>query len=969
MSAGAAGPRPGGPGRLLRGAVAALVLYSLLGYLAVPWLVHRIAPEQVAAALDAELDLGDVAFDPFLLRLRLFDVRLAGPRGAGAFETATPLTLERAELDLSFASLFRLRPAVALRLDGPRVVVERDAEGTLNWLALARPSPAAEPETAPESGEPASGLPKARVSLAIADGRVDYVDGTRPGGFRTHVGDLDFSLEGLTLPAGEPAPVALGAAVDGSAPLRVDARVSAAPTLRVELDLEALPLDLVDRWLADTTPLRDLDGALSATLVVALPEGGSLQLEDSSLELRGLSARLADSREPALAVERIALEDVAGPLAPLELRVGRLAVDDPAASVVRPAAAPTDDDETAPPANADAAGPGATPRLVLAETRVQGLAVALRDETLPEASTLTVDEGRIELGALAVLGARDDDPATPLRLEARLARSGALTVDGRLRRAALAGEATLRLEGLDLAAFAPWVDAATRLGLRAGRLDLSADLTGAAGKTPEVTAGGTLAVSDLDLTDPDEVPLLAFERLALEGIAFDLGARRLGLAAVRLDAPELRFARLADGRTNLSGAGPRVPGPEPSTEAPPPPASTQEAAGAPWGWAVDAVTIRGGTLDFVDEALVIPFATTVEGLGGSARGLASDAAEPAEVDLDGTIPPNGSAAIRARLDPLAPLDQAEIAVDFARVPMPRLSPYVATFAGREVTGGRLQLDLDYRLDAGRLEAGNRVVLSAFRLGPSVDAPEAMDLPLDLALALLRDPDDRIRLEVPVRGDVDDPEFDLGPVILGAVRRVLTNLVTAPFRLLAGLVPGGGDAPIDRVRFPFGAATIPEDQLDRLVALESALLQRPALVLVLTPTHAGAADAGALREQALEDALAAELEGVDGDRDEALRALYRRRVSAEELEALEEQYGEDGRAGVLEAELRGQLLAEQTLPPGTLETLARERIAALRAHLEGAGLPPERIRTMEGVREVEGGDERLTLAFELAPTEG
>jgi hypothetical protein len=962
-----------------------LVLWSLLGYLAVPWLVHRIAPRQVAAALDAELELGDVAFDPFLLRLRLFDVRLAGPGNRGAFETTTPLAVDRVELDLSFPSLFRLRPAVALRLDGPRVVVERDAEGRLNWLALPRPREPAEPEdAAPVAGEDPGGLPRARVSLAIADGRVDYVDGSRPGGFRTHLGELAFSLDGLVLPTGEPAPVLLGAAVDGSAPLRVDARVSAAPTLRVELDLEDLPLGLVDRWLADTTPLRGLAGALSARLVLALPEDGPLQLESSSLELRGLSARLADPREPALAVERIALESVAGPLVPLELRVGRLAVDAPVASAVRPPPEPEpasgvpgpDAPElaatpaTEAPEAADSTETGAPPRLVLEETRVRGLALSLRDDTLPEAATVTVDEGRIELGALAVLGARDEDPPTPLHLEARLVRSGTLTVDGRLRSAALAGEAALRLEGLDLAAFAPWVDAATRLGLRAGRLDLAADLAGAAGEPPEATAGGTLSVTGLDLTDPDQVPLLAFERLALEGIAFDLGARRLALADVRLDAPELRFARLADGSTNLSGVGPRAPGAEPpaAPEAPTAPDGAEGAAGEPWRWAVDAVEVTGGTLDFVDEALVIPFATTVETLGGSARGLASDAAEPAELELAGTIPPNGTAGIRARLDPLAPLEQAEIAVDFARVPMPRLSPYVATFAGREVTGGRLELDLDYTLDGGRLEAENRIVLSAFRLGPSVDAPGALDLPLDLALALLRDPDDRIRLEVPVGGDVNDPEFDLGPVILGAVRRVLTNLVTAPFRLLAGLVGGGGDVPIDRVRFPFGAATIPEDQFDRLVALESALLQRPALALVLTPTHAGTADAGALRERALEEALAAELEAVDGDRSAALRALYRRRVSAEELEALEDQYGEDGREGVLEAELRGRLLAEQALPPGALEALARERIAALRAHLEGAGLPPERIRTADTVREVEGGDERLTLAFELAPEE-
>ncbi|MEE4361723.1 MAG: DUF748 domain-containing protein [Pseudomonadales bacterium] len=1004
-----ADPRPSrGPGRLLRAGVAGLVAWALFGYLAVPWLVHRYLPPQVAAALDARLDLGDVAFDPFLFRLKLLDLRLTGPLSAPGFERATPLTLASATIDLSVASLLTLHPAIEIDLDAPALAVERDPQGRLNWAALV--PPAATPTPA-EPAEPAP-LPGITLSLRIAGGSVDYIDQTRPGIFRTRVDALAFGLEGLRLDRGEAAPLTLAGALETDTAFSADARLSMDPSLHLEVDLNALPLEIADRWLADTTPLRDLSGHLSAAILFRLGSDGAMALDRSSLTLDDLFLRIASPEAPTLRIGRLEVADLQGPLTPLDLQIGRLEIDRPQLTAQRPppgvptaetsaAGAPAAGSPAAgspaagtpaagdPVATVDAAPPTGSPappaaaeaeplRVLVTRTTIDGLSVQLTDAALPAPAVFVIDEGRIELGALPALGAREADPPTPLAVGLRLADSGRLSVDGAFRLEPLSSTARIRLDALALEAFAPWVDAYSGLGLRAGQLDVDAQVDASLDpdREPSATVSADLALSAFELLDPGGVRLLAFESLGLEALHADLATQTIRLDALGLHAPEIRFARAKDGRTNLSAIGPRptmaAGGTDRSGEAPPPEAADGSPVpdapdledAAPWTWSLAKLTVDGGTLDFVDEALILPFATTVEALGGSAADLSSDANTPATLLLEGRIPPNGTARIEARLVPSDPFKRSDIDIRFAQVPMPRLSPYVATFAGRQVAGGRLDLDLSYGIEAGALQAENKAVFNAFRLGPRVDAPDAMDLPLDLALALLRDPDDRIRLDVPVSGSLDDPEFDLGPVIGAAIRRVLTNLVTAPFRLLAGLV-GAGEVPIDELEFAFGDAEVPEDQLERLVALEGALLQRPALTLVLGPAHAGEADAGALRVRQLQERLEARMAETGEARSEALRALYGETFSPEALTALVNQYeSADAASATFETEITGQLLARTRLAEGALEALARARAEAIADQLRAAGLPDERIRIGTEIRVDDSGETAAVFAFDL-----
>jgi hypothetical protein len=208
------------------------------------------------------------------------------------------------------------------------------------------------------------------------------------------------------------------------------------------------------------------------------------------------------------------------------------------------------------------------------------------------------------------------------------------------------------------------------------------------------------------------------------------------------------------------------------------------------------------------------------------------------------------------LKPFQPKGFTDIGVVFRNVEMSPLSPYSATFAGRKIATGRLALDLRYKIENSKLAGDNKVVMERFTLGERVEAPGALNLPFDLAIALLTDSDGRINVAVPVTGNVDDPQFSYSHLIWQAIATVIKNIVTAPFRALAALF-GGSAENLDNIAFDPGRATMQPPEREKLKRVADALGKRPQLKLVVEG-QVGEADLAALRERDVANAIASKL---------------------------------------------------------------------------------------------------------------
>ncbi|NDY74928.1 DUF748 domain-containing protein, partial [Desulfobacter hydrogenophilus] len=127
---------------------------------------------------------------------------------------------------------------------------------------------------------------------------------------------------------------------------------------------------------------------------------------------------------------------------------------------------------------------------------------------------------------------------------------------------------------------------------------------------------------------------------------------------------------------------------------------------------------------------------------------------------------------------------------FKGVELTSATPYSGHFAGYKIEKGKLSVDIDYKIENRNLTAAHKFVIDQLELGDRVESPDAVHLPLKIAVALLKDRNGVIDIDLPVTGSLDDPQFKIGPLIWKAVLNLLTKIATAPFAMLGHLFGGG-----------------------------------------------------------------------------------------------------------------------------------------------------------------------------------
>jgi hypothetical protein len=230
-------------------------------------------------------------------------------------------------------------------------------------------------------------------------------------------------------------------------------------------------------------------------------------------------------------------------------------------------------------------------------------------------------------------------------------------------------------------------------------------------------------------------------------------------------------------------------------------------------------------------------------------GLATRGDSQSQIELDGRVDEFGSARIRGKLNPFAFASNTDVGVVFKNVDMVTASPYSMKFAGYRIAEGKISLDLQYKVRANKLEGANQIVIDRLTLGERVDSPDAIKLPLELAIAILKDSDGRIDLGLPVTGDLSDPQFSYGAIIWKAIGNVLTKIVTAPFRALGGLL-GIDGAKLEAIEFDPGNDTASPPEREKLKSVAQLLAKRAQLNLSVPGQYNEAADGAALRSRAV-----------------------------------------------------------------------------------------------------------------------
>lgn len=346
--------------------------------------------------------------------------------------------------------------------------------------------------------------------------------------------------------------------------------------------------------------------------------------------------------------------------------------------------------------------------------------------------------------------------------------------------------------------------------------------------------------------------ILTWKELKLTRIIADVDKRKLNIGRVQFNEAYADFNIAADGTHTLTRILKDSETPASTKEDKAPEAAPD--ASPEFSYLIGRVDFENASGKFSDATLPLPFSADVAKINGTISTLDSTSHSPAKVKLEGQVSDYGEMVITGDILPLEPKQKTRMNVNFNNIDISEFSPYAIKFAGREIAKGKMDLDLEYDINQSRMHGKNHIVLHDFALGRRVEQAGAIDLPLDLAVALLKDKDGVIRTDLPVEGNVDDPKFDYGTTIRQAIRKLITNVAAAPFRFLAGLVGVGQNKDLGYISFFAGRTDLSPAQNEKVKQLGEALIKRPDLQITISGVYSASFDTAELQEEKFETKL-------------------------------------------------------------------------------------------------------------------
>ncbi len=946
---------PKGLIRAIGALLTALALYSLLGFLILPGIALRVANQQLANYATTPATIQRIELNPFSLEVTLWGLIIGEP---GKEQVGFERLYANLQIDSLWTKALHLSD---IELDKPKTEILFGKDGKLNLLGLFK-LPASEPTPADPDAKP---FPLRVERIKLAGGAVHFKDDRPSEAIEFLYDKLDFELNNLSTLPDDNADMTLVAIGPNGGQIDWTGNFSLIP-IASEGKLKITDGQMKTFWpyVRDALPLVLENGVLnlSTDYKLNLSKETELLLNNVAVSVAPFAIKAPDGR-PLAKLERLDVTETTVDLAKQQVVVGKirsnkletwaaLEADGQLdwqklfASQPSKAAAKAKAEPASTPAAADSPKPEPTPpskpwQVLLKDVQLRNYQVHLADRKAQPAVTLDLNPLNLDLQNFDSL---NGSPFT-LKLDTGVGKQGKITAEGEVNLAPVSAKLNVQTKDIDLRVAQSYITPFIRLELRSGMLgsDLAVNLKSTEPLAFSVT--GRAQIDQLHTLDTLKTrDFLKWQQVVVEGLNYQHGDS-LSIDKVNLFQPYVRFMINDDRTTNID-----------DLLIPQPPDSGAKTAAAkpvsqdkPLGIHIGGIAINDGSANFADFSLTPNFATAVQQLNGQIGTIDSRQAKPATVDIKGKVDRYAPVTIKGSVNPFDPMASLDIATSFKRVELTTLTPYSGKFAGYRIRKGRLNLDLHYLITKGQLKAENKVVVEQLQLGEKVDSPDAVSLPLKLAIALLKDVDGKISIELPVTGDLNNPQFSVMPIVWQTLRNLIVKAAAAPFKMIGGLVSGGGAEDLGTVSFAPGSSDLSKDAEGSLVKLSNALKERPALRLEIEGTAAASSDGPLIAEQRLEreyqynyykmlqrrgdkvPAQASLLQVPDGEKGPLLEGIYRTRLKTQPP-AEWKDLGKEERT----AKMRADVIKFWSTSDVLLRQLGQDRASSIKDYLVDKG---------------------------------
>jgi len=907
----------------------------------------------------------------------LRDLSVRDKAGGGLFELPG--------LDVDITNIDPIRRKVNLSsvmLDRPRLNVVRDTDGSVNLLNAL---PQGSKEEAPEedtgkAAEPATVEGQVPVHievdvLGIKSGRVDFEDRVVTGPFRASVYPIDVTVVNFKNIRGWRTSVSVEAVTDAGERVEVSTGVKVNPPgAEGKLTLSGVPVQRYTPYFPKglRASVEDAVFGMSARFDYDTdPERKTMTVGEMEATLSTLKVRVPGDDKAVLSLKELAIKGAGADVLKKEAVVGSVSLDRCIIELARNrkgelnvagiySSSAEDAGKKEKPAKAEDSEPWA---VTVAELDLKDFEVGFLDRSPAEPVKVRARDINVSGRNLSTV----PDSKGELSLGLRIGEKGVVKVSGPLTLKPQSALMKVKVDGFGLSTYQPYIPEDAGMVLADGYLTLGGEVDYKESDSgPRVEFSGEAALNSIKVLDTINLEdMVNWKSLYVSGV-------RAGNEPLHADIDEVAltdfFAKLTiteDGRFNLrpkakeeavEGEGAAEEPAEPEPE----PKASKEKPKKEFKADIKRITLQGGSVLFTDRSLKKTFTASLTELGGHVSGLTSSETKFADMDVRAKYNEFAPIEITGRLNPLRDDLYVDLKARFLDMDLSPLTPYSNKFIGYPITKGKLSLNLEYHIENRKLDSKNVIFVDQLTLGDKVDSPDATSLPVKFAIALLKDRNGEIHIDLPVTGDLDAPDFSIFSLAVQVVVNLVSKAATSPFALLGAIIGGGEE--LGYLEFGYGVSDIDAEGRDKLDKLAEAIYQRPALKLSISGQADPERDSDALRQtrfmRALKREKLRETVGEAPGPGEAAKAL-------DEVEILPDEYNTYLELAYEEADFpkpRNIIGMLKDLPPEEMEklmmtnikiteddlrVLARERSSKVKEYILSTGkVEPERVFQVE-----------------------
>ncbi len=497
----------------------------------------------------------------------------------------------------------------------------------------------------------------------------------------------------------------------------------------------------------------------------------------------------------------------------------------------------------------------------------------------------------------------------------RVNGSGTLSSQGKVRHTPLKYKGSLEVKQFSLQELSPYVEQNTYVNIADGYVNTKSTIEYEnLQNKPDLRVQGVLSIDEFFANDyRDNTSLLSFTKLALKPFTLEMFPKRLYIKEVDLDSFYLNAIVYKDKQINFASLVKPTSQKNTSNEKEELVKLQEEKNSFPVK--IMKLNVKNGSAQFADLSLPLKFKTNIHDLNGVVYAISSTPGETSYITIDGTVDKYGSTKLKGSINASNPKEYTDLNFNFKNLQLSSFSGYSASFAGYKIDDGKLYLDLGYKILDSELLGENSIIIKNIQLGDEVEDENVTTLPLGFVVALLEDSEGIIDIDMPVEGNVDEPDFKYGALVWKTLGNLILKAVSSPFKFLASAM-GIDGADLEYAEFEAGDARILPPEQEKLDSIAKMLIKRPKIALGVGGKYDAVTDKKALQKEK----LAKKVVALSGSKE---TQQYENLISVELLQKIYNDAKDDNKPQTIKKELSEKYTKEETLQRAYLSALLQE----------------------------------------------